>query len=282
LIARPGFLDGVDLHKLQQVVKWIVYSLLLINWGFYIEEDWSRALHTLGPDATLVQWAAEFATSIDEAGWFILLFMFELETYVLEDESWTGWTAAVVHGTRLLCYVMLLHTVYAFTNGVIDIQPTVEVENATSLCDLVDGKVSYVYNLEYTLISPENCNTLSDADRFYHVGDGPVVATADGLRLEKQHAWADLVEAVAWLIIVLAIELVVRLQERDITSGRTILIANRLKAVCYAILVILAAWWAWLSHWLYTWDEFLWIAGFAAIEMNINEWRGEIEEEKVG
>ena len=34
-----------------------------------------------------------------------------------------------------------------------------------------------------------------------------------------------------------------------------------------------------MSHWLYTWDTFVWIAGFAAIEMNISEWRDEIQEE---
>jgi hypothetical protein len=49
--------------------------------------------------------------------------------------------------------------------------------------------------------------------------------------------------------------------------------------VCYLVLFALAGWWATLSHWLYTWDTFVWIAGFAAIEMNISEWRDEIQEE---
>lgn len=43
----------------------------------------------------------------------------------------------------------------------------------------------------------------------------------------------------------------------------------------------LAARRATLSHWLYTWDTFLWIAGFAAIEVNINEWREEFLEEVI-
>jgi hypothetical protein len=29
---------------------------------------------------------------------------------------------------------------------------------------------------------------------------------------------------------------------------------------------------------LYLWDELLWIGGFAAIEMNVSEWREEIIE----
>ena len=42
------------------------------------------------------------------------------------------------------------------------------------------------------------------------------------------------------------------------------------------MLFAIAAYWATLSHWLYAWDEFLWIAGFAAIEMNVSEWRDEL------
>jgi hypothetical protein len=40
-----------------------------------------------------------------------------------------------------------------------------------------------------------------------------------------------------------------------------------------------AVFWAWTGHWVYGWDQFLWIAGFWAIEMNVSEWREEIREE---
>ena len=270
-----------DLHRLQQILKWTVYSLLIINWGFYIVEDWTRALHTLNPESSLLDWAREFATSIDEAGWFILLFMFELETYILEDEQWKGWVAKAVHLARLACYTMILHTVFAYAVTVVEYNPTITVSDASSLCDLVEDEVSYVFNLDYTEITANNCAELSDADAFYTVGNDPVVASREGLELERRLAWADLVEAIAWLIIVVAIEVVVRFQERDVTAGRLITDLNRTKIFCYLVLVALAGWWATLSHWLYAWDEFLWIAGFAAIEMNISEWRDEIEGEQL-
>jgi hypothetical protein len=44
--------------------------------------------------------------------------------------------------------------------------------------------------------------------------------------------------------------------------------------------VAIAIYWATLSHWLYVWDEFVWIAGFAAIEMNISDWRQDILKEQ--
>lgn len=88
-------------QRIQQVVKWVVYALLLINWGFYIVEDWNNAILALDAESTLLDWTSEFATSIDESAWFVLLFMFELETYILEDEKWTGWLAHTVHGVRI-------------------------------------------------------------------------------------------------------------------------------------------------------------------------------------
>jgi hypothetical protein len=65
MIARLAAIDETKLHKIQQTVKWTVYTLLIINFVFYIFEDWSRALHTLDAGSTLLDWTGEFATSID-------------------------------------------------------------------------------------------------------------------------------------------------------------------------------------------------------------------------
>lgn len=75
----------------------------------------------------------------------------------------------------------------------------------------------------------------------------------------------------------LAIETVVRLQGRGVAGGTIISIANATQIVLYAILIAIGIYWASLSHWLYFWDELVWIAGFAAIEMNISEWRSELQ-----
>jgi len=280
MIARISSISESNLHKIQQAVKWAVYMLLIVNWGFYIFEDWDRALHTLNPSSTFFDWAREFATSIDESAWFVLLFLLELETYILEDEDWKGWVRKTVHGVRLVCFAMILHTVYAFAVTVIEYQPTVIVENVSSLCDMADDDISYVYNLEYTEVTEKTCHSLSDETQFYRVGNDPVVSTIAGLNLERDLAWADVVEVVTWLLIILSIETVVRFQEHKITAGKLISDANRLKVFLYLILVVLAVYWASLSHWLYSWDTFVWIAGFSAIEMNISEWRDELLEEQ--
>ena len=269
-----------DIHKVQQAVKWAVYSLLIINFGFYIAEDWNRAIHTLVSSSTFLDWTSEFATSIDESAWFILLFMFELETYVIADKDWSSWIERSVRGVRLLCYVMLAHSVYAFTFIVINLQPTTLVEGVSSLCEMTGDNVSYVYNLEYTEINDQTCGGLSAETEYYWLADDPLVSDMPGLILERRLAWADLIEVVVWLLILLAIEVAVRLQSQGVTGGTIISTGNAIKLFLYGTLALLAIYWATLSHWLYFWDEFVWIAGFAAIEMNLSEWRDELLEDQ--
>lgn len=270
------------LHRIQQAVKWTVYTLLLVNWGFYIADDIGWARHTLHAESTVFDWTSAFSTSIDELAWFILLGMFELETYTLSDRAWKPWVERLVHGLRLACYVMLAHTIFAYASNVFDLRPTQPVEDATELCDLAGADLSYTYNLEYTEITRETCDGLSTASEFYRVGKAPVVTDMPGLALERQLAWADLYEGVAWLLAILAIEVVVRLQERGITGGNLMRTADWGKNLLYASILGVGVWWASLSHWLYLWDEFLWIGGFMAIGMNLSEWRKEIDNERAG
>lgn len=277
-MVLPASIDAATMHKIQQAVKWTVYALLIINFVFYFIEDARRAAYTLHSGSTFFDLTSAFATTIDESAWFILLAMFEIETYIVDDENWSGGLAKTVHGIRLLCFVMIAHTVYAFTIVVTDLQPTVVVENITSLCELQGDGLSYVYNLEYTEIDTETCGSLSTATEFYRVGNDPVVSDLDGLDLERDLALADLAEAVLWLFVLAAIEIAVRLQGRGITKGRLVSAAKYSTYCLYASLIALGVYWATLSHWLYLWDELVWIGGFAAIEMNLSEWREEIQD----
>jgi hypothetical protein len=175
---------------------------------------------------------------------------------------------------------MIAHTVYAFVIAFINIQPTVPVENVSDLCDMTSANVSYVYNLEYTDVTDETCSELSDATDFFWVAGNPVVSDAEGLKLERQLAVADLIEVNLWVLVLLAIEIVVRLQGKGISGGALLRGATWAQYIIYAAIFSTGMYWASLGHWLYLWDEFVWIMGFALIDMNISEWRDEIIEEK--
>ena len=68
-----------------QLIKLVVYSLLLINFALYVRNDLVIAAHTMRNGGPLIEWTRAFATTIDESAWIILIILLELETYVLSD-----------------------------------------------------------------------------------------------------------------------------------------------------------------------------------------------------
>jgi hypothetical protein len=272
-------LARLNLHAIQQFVKWTVYSILIVNFFFYVLDDMEAAEHSLRNGGTFLQWTTTFTTTIDELAWFMLLFLFELETYALSDKAFEGMTGPLIHGVRLVCYVFLGHTVYAYSGDILALTQEVPLAGIDNLCQLAGQEISYTYNLVYTLVDQSNCSTLSTGTLFFPVDSVSLVTDAAGIVNSIQLAWVDLIEALVWLLIVFLIEFMVRLQNRGISSGPLIRMGNIAKPALYGILVLIAAYWGVLEHWLYVWDEFIWIAGFIAIEMNVVEWRDELQVE---
>ena len=258
----------------KQLIKWTVYTLLLLNWGAYIQDDWQNAQYTLRAGGTLLQWASAFATSLDEAAWFGLLFLWELETYALSEQYDTRRVRWMFLGIRGLCYIFIAHTVIARVIGLDELRHVEPVPGVTRLCDLSDRNLSFAHNLHYSLIDSRNCATLSGANQFYFV-DNTAVTDAPGLHIERQSAWIDLQDAVTWLLVMLTIEVAIWLQERNITGG-PVMLASNLGKLMYGLLFAHAAYWAYRGHWLYAWDQVLWIGGFFAIELNVRDWRKDI------
>ncbi len=274
-----SFLAGLNLHAIQQVVKWIVYTILIVNFVFYVLDDMEAAEHGLRTGGSFLQWTTTFTTTIDELAWFMLLILFELETYALSDKAFEGITGPLIHGVRIICYAFLAHTIYAYAGDVIALEQEEPLAGIADLCQLADQGMSYTYNLAYTIVDQSNCASLSADTVFFPVDSDSLVTDSEGIVISRWLAWVDLVEAAVWLLIVFLIEFMVRLQNRGISSGPLIRMGNIAKPVLYGLLVIVAAYWGFLRHWLYVWDEFIWIAGFIAIEINVVEWREEMQEE---
>jgi len=261
-----------------QLIKWTVYSLLLFNWGFYAIEEFYIASHTLSQGGTFLEWTEEFATTIDEFAWFGLLFMLELETYMLDDALEKRWVKWSVHGMRLVCYLFLVHTVYARINSLVDVLAVERSATITELCQVADQDISFGDNFHYEIVTSDNCHALSGDPALYML-DPTVITDSDGFSMEKKHAWVDLQDAIMWILVIWAIELAVWLQNRNITGGVLMLVSHTAK-LGYAVLLGHSIFWVWSGHWVWGWDQFLWIAGFWAIERNLSEWREEILEEQ--
>ncbi len=261
---------------IRQAIKWTVYSLLLINWGYYVFDDWRAAQHTLAASDPLLKWMNSYATSIDELAWFALLFLFEAETYWLSDDAMTRMKRFIFVTIRIACYAFLLHTMYAYWFTYLELGNVVAFSSGTSLCDLVGQDFSFLMNLAYTVIDAANCATLSAGGELFQIGGDLVVTDAAGLSVERGLAIIDIIEVTAWLVIVILIEMVVVVQERGTSAGPFIRYSNYLTTALYAVLLVSAAYWIWKGHYVYAWDELLWIGGFAAIGMNLSEWRDDI------
>lgn len=103
---------GQQSFEIRQTIKWLVYTLVIINFGFYIRNDLVIASHTLYSGSSLLEISRAFATTIDESAWIILLLLFELETYLLSDDPLSRAKTLLMQGIRLVCYISLAHTLY--------------------------------------------------------------------------------------------------------------------------------------------------------------------------
>ncbi|WP_439108112.1 hypothetical protein [Congregibacter sp.] len=261
----------------RQIIKILVYSLLLVNWINYIINDITVASHTVHAGWQWHDWTSAFATTLDEAAWFLLLFLLELETYLLSDDAFTKTRVRVMQGLRLLCIVFIGHTIVAFGNILMELGRSVE-HAATDVCAFAGQGLSYARNLEYWEITADSCASIASAGTLYQFDQGQLITDAAGLRVEWELAWADFLEVVLWVCILFFIEVMVRLQEKGVTDGTALKVARISKAVLYGFLWLIAAYWASGGHWMFAWDESLWILGFIAIGMNLSEWRDEIQQ----
>jgi len=260
-------------------VKWVVYTLLVLNFGYYLFDDWRAAQSTLLPDASFLEIASTYATTFDELGWFGVLFLLEVETYWIEDETKLGPIYWFMQLARVICYVFITHTLYAFIVTVIDLGNATVLTDAGGLCALVGEDLSLTRNLVYELIDASNCANLSAAGEIYRFVGEPVVSDTSGYQLAVRHAWADVIEIAGWMTISLLITFVMVLQSRGIYQSLWIRGAESLQYVVYTIIAGTAFYWSIYGFYVYTWDILLWIGGFAIIDANLAEWRDELKDE---
>ncbi len=267
------------LAKHQQTLKLIVYSLLILNFGYYLFDDWRAAQATLTSESSFLDILKNYATSLDELAWFMILALLEYETYWMEDDMSQDFKYWAMQIVRVILYGMLLHTLYAYSKSVVDLGQAEVMAGVTGLCELAGQDLYIVRNLLYEPITAETCASLSDGAQFYRLINEPVVADVPGYALAVQHAWIDVMDIVCWLSISLSMTYIVVLQDRKIFKSPWITGVNRLQIVCYTLLLFEAGYWVVYEFYVYTWDTLLWIGGFMAIDANLSQWRDELKDE---
>lgn len=270
----------INRATLFQLFKYVVYVFLAMNiYWFFAEEVLAAKL--LYPNGVGIRdIIGAYAATVDTAAWVVLLLMFELETYVLEDHHFSKRVSWTLHGLRAVCYAFIVYAFFGYVENLISVQDVSPLAGVTDLCTLVNDQWSYSHDIEeYTAITTANCTTFSSADSFLQFTDARAVVDASGLTAIIGLAWIDVINAAVWLLVVLVLEIDVRLQEHNRYEGWALHISTAMKIALYGTLLYAAIYWGIKGDFVDFWDAFLWLVAFVFIELNVFEWRQESHEE---
>jgi len=261
-----------------QGFKYLVYTLLAINVYLFFSEEWLAAKVIFAAGVNLDNVVEAFSSTIDTGAWLVLLLLFELETYVIDDEKLKGSTKWSIHGIRAFCYIFILYSLYGYM-GKVDLIAQFSAHQITDLCSLAkEWKFMETLNV-YNEFTHENCRTLSvTATEYFSQIDYKIITDAKTLSDVKGLAWVDVINAAAWVSVVLMLEIDVHTQLGNISSKLWVKYNIFVKVTVYSILFSAAVYWGVTGNFLEFWDAFLWIVAFVLIEMNMFEWQSEVAE----
>lgn len=268
----------INRSRLFQLFKYAVYALLTVNISVFFAEEWAAAAYRFTDGVALDSIIEGFAASIDTAAWVVLLLLFELETFVLDDRHFTPRVTWTLHGLRAICYAFIIYAFYGYVTKLIFLYGAVPFQGPSDLCNLIDGAWAYAIDLdEYTLLTAENCHLLANTTEYVKFANLKALVDTGGYSDILRLAWVDVVNAGVWLLVVLVLEIDVRLQERGMLQGIALRVSSTAKFFLYTTLLFAAVYWAVKGDFVDFWDAFLWIVAFVFIELNVFEWRREAE-----
>ena len=266
----------INSNRLFQLFKYAVYAFLTLNIFLFYAEEAAAAPLQFPDGVNLGNLREAYAATIDTLAWVILLLMFELETYVLEDEQFTPKISITLRSLRALCYVAIIMAFVGYVDDMHFVRDTVALAGISDLCSLPAGDWSWAITFgEYLPVTAANCATLSEASSFIQYRDLPVLVDAAGDIEIVRLAWADVINGAAWILVVVILEVDVWLQERHRYDGFALYASNTIKFVLYSTLLLVAVYWTFKGDFLDTWDAYMWLVAFVFIELNVFEWRQE-------
>ena len=131
-----------------QTLKYLIFSVLLLNFVQYFLEEAQQASLMLTAESPLLAWTSVFVTTIDELGWIGLLLAFELETYWLSYQALSvRWVRFSLQGLRVMCYVLLAHTIVSNLSAAQRYLAIYSEPEVVTACTLADQDVIFSQNL---------------------------------------------------------------------------------------------------------------------------------------
>lgn len=266
-------------HRVFTVFKWAVYLLLAWNAVQFFQEDLAASAETFGNNITWRNLVEAYSATIDTVSWVILLLIFEFETAIIPDEKLKGGLSWSLLSVKTVCYALIVYAFYGYISKYVVITG-LEPFNIADVCSLAGTDWNYVADLDdYPPIDAAAC-ALLQGQELVRVSGTELIGTREALDSAWGLAVTDIVNAGAWLVIVVLLQVEVLLQLVDRLTDRMLSIGKYLKGILYSVLFVAAAYWGIEGSFLDFWDAFLWLVAFIFIELNIFQWHGEAEEEK--
>ena len=265
----------INRSKIFQLFKYAIYAFHAHNVYWFFIEEFAAAKIQFPDGIGLGRIILAYAATIDTAAWVVLLLMFELETYVLDEHHFTKPVTWTLQGVRVVCYGIIAYAFYGYIAKVVFLTEVTAAADISNLCALA-GQWSYAIDFdEYAAITAANCGSFSAATTFFQFPGVSAVVDANGLADIRALAWVDVINAGVWLIIVIVLEVDVRLQEKNRFEGLALRLSNGMKVILYSVLFLAAVYWGFNGDFVDFWDAFLWLVAFFFIELNVVEWRQE-------
>jgi hypothetical protein len=266
-------------YRLFRAFKYTIYLLLAWNIYLWFQEDFAAAAETFGGQVGWGNFVEAYAATIDTLAWVILLLLFELETAVIPEEKLKGGLKWLLTGLSLVCYIFIVWSFYGYwvKFGMIS---SVLPFHVADICSLAGGEWNVLETLdEYPPLDLGNCAALQSQQIFQVIGTD-ILATAENHSLAQRLAAVDIINAGAWLVVVVLLEIEVLLQLRQTLTDAMIRAAAWIKGFFYLALFGCAAYWGYDGTFLDFWDAFLWLVAFIFIELNIFQWHEDAAEEQ--
>ena len=261
-----------------QVFKYCIYLLLAIDIYHFFVEDYAASSQTYAKGILPSQIIEAFTATIDTAAWLVLLLIFELETYILDDEQIQGKTKWTINFIRSLCYLIIIYSFYGFIAKFNLLHTTVPFIT-NDICSLIGTNITYIKEIDkYLPLTAEICQSFVNTP-LIQIVDTQIITNQQLLNETQRLSTVEVTNSATWLLVVSILEIEVFLQLRGKLTNHAVLLSKWLKYLLYTVLFIAAAYWGIKGGLLDFWDAFLWLVSFWFIEVNIFQWNAEGKEE---
>jgi hypothetical protein len=251
-----------------RIFKYATYVVLTVNAIVFSAAEIAAARHVFRNGLSLTQIIEAFPVTVDAFAWLTLLWLFELETYLIPEKKIRGLLKWGLHAARAICYALAFYAFYGFLANlelVYDFVPF-DIED---VCSLSGAGFSFMVDFPaYVSLDLTNCKEMTDWAPFFQLPGHEIITDHETLAYAKRMAWVELVNDAAWLLLVLVLEADVLLLERQLLRGPIEWISNTMKRILYVLLFAAAIAWGVESGLQDFVDAALWLAAFVFIDLN--------------